>query len=284
MRPGYRPAAMGAQGEMPALAVVSHESESDLRRNLAGQVAAAERLGIPLLIVDNGSEDGTLELLRSWGGRAPGLEVAELGRNRGYAAAVNRAFELAGGRDVMLLNPDVELESEEPIRSLARHLAENPGAGLAAPRLVGPAGEIQPSARRLASLPAMLGSLGAARFVPPLRRAYERYLAPSLTAEARAVGWAIGAAMLIRRRAYAEVGGFDEGFFLYMEDADFCRRLNRAGWSVDYVPSIRLRHGYARASSAAASSLLGSAARRRHVVSLARYWRKHPRALIGGER
>ena len=275
---------MGPHGQAPALAVVSHQSESHLRRNLPGHVAAAERLGGPLLVVDNGSSDGTLELLRSWRGRAPALEVAELGVNRGYATAVNRAFALAGERDVMLLNPDVELEGERPIRSLADHLAANPRAGVAAPRLVGADGETQPSARRLASLPAMLGSLSAARLVPPLRNSYERYLAPSQADDVLGVGWVIGAAMLIRRRAYADVGGFDEGFFLYMEDADFCRRLNRVGWSVDYMPGVRLRHGYARASSAAGSSVLGSVARRRHFASLARYWRKHPRALIGGER
>jgi GT2 family glycosyltransferase len=88
--------------------------------------------------------------------------------------------------------------------------------------------------------------------------------------------------MLVRRRAFAEVGGFDEGFFLYMEDADFCRRLHRAGWEVEYLPGVSLRHGYARASSEAGASVLRSPARRRHMLSLARYWRKHLRALIGG--
>jgi N-acetylglucosaminyl-diphospho-decaprenol L-rhamnosyltransferase len=273
---------MDSDRRFPALAVVSHQSEEELRRNLAGQLEVAEHLESRLVVVDNGSRDRTLELLRSWTRRSASLELLELGRNRGYAAAVDAAFARVPGEDVMVLNPDVELEDPAPIRSLAHHLEDRPRAGLAAPRLIGPDGDVQPSARRPASLQAMLGSLPAARRLSPLRRAYERYLSPSESEVPASVGWVIGAAMLIRRRAYDEIGGFDPGFFLYMEDADFCRRLHGAGWSVEYVPGVTLRHGYARASSAAGATVLHSSARRRHVASLARYWRKHPSAIYGG--
>jgi N-acetylglucosaminyl-diphospho-decaprenol L-rhamnosyltransferase len=274
---------MGSDPASPDLAVVTHESESELRRNLAGHVATAEALGTRLIVIDNASRDRSRELVRSQRERSARLELVELDPNRGYAAAVNAAFSRAPGSDVMVLNPDVELDDPGPVRALAAHLAERARAGLVAPRLVGPGGEVQPSARRPASLPAMLGSLPAAGAVGPLRRSYERYLSPSLSESPSAVGWVIGAAMLIRRRAYDEIGGFDPAFFLYMEDADFCRRLRGAGWSVDYLPNVRLRHGYARASSAAGATVLGSSARRRHFASLARYWRKHPGALFGGE-
>jgi GT2 family glycosyltransferase len=267
----------------PDLAVVTHQSESDLRRNLAGHVASAERLEARLIVVDNGSRDRSRDLVRSWRERSSRIELVELDPNVGYAAAVNAAFARAPGRDVMVLNPDVELDDPGPVRALVAHLADRPRAGLVAPRLIGPGGEVQPSARRAASLQAMLGSLPVAGGLRPLRKTYERYLAPSYSASPVSVGWVIGAAMLIRRRAYEEIGGFDPGFFLYMEDADFCRRLARAGWSVDYLPGVRLRHGYARASSAAGATVFGSRARRRHFASLARYWRKHPRALFGGD-
>jgi GT2 family glycosyltransferase len=266
------------------LAVVTHDSAADMRRTLPGHVAAAERLGTALVVVDNASSDGTAELLREWRDRERVVELVEMGSNLGYAAAANRAFEVHRDRDVLLLNPDVELPGDEPVLALAAGLAERPQAGVAAPRLIDAAGAVQPTARRLASLPAMLGSMPWAHLVPPLRATYERYLAPSQSEAPAAVGWVIGAAMLVRRRAYEAVGGFDEGFFLYMEDADFCRRLNRAGWEVEYLPGIRLRHGYARASSVPGSTVFGSQARRRHFASLARYWRKHPRALVGGER
>jgi N-acetylglucosaminyl-diphospho-decaprenol L-rhamnosyltransferase len=269
----------------PALALVTHESEADLRRSLPGLVAVAERLEVPLAIADNASADGTRRLLAEWARRTDRLEVIASAVNQGFAAAANRAVAATGDRDVLVLNPDVELPGAGPVDALARALAARPRAGIVAPRLVGSDGVVQPTARRLASAPAMLGSLPAvARLAPPLRFAYERYLGPSLTAEAHPVGWVIGAAMLIRRAAFDAVGGFDEGFFLYMEDADLCRRLYLAGWDVVYLPAIRLRHGYARASSVPGATVLRSPARRRHFASLARYWRKHPRALLGGER
>jgi GT2 family glycosyltransferase len=281
----YRPRRVRSEIAWPALASVTHESEADLRRSLPALVAVAERLEVPVAVVDNASKDRTRALLREWAGRSSRLVVVENPANVGFARAANRAVEATGGRDVLLLNPDVELPGPEPVKALARALAERPRAGVVAPRLIGAGGAVQPTARRLASAPAMLGSLPTvARLAPPLKAAYERYLGPSLATEPRAVGWVIGAAMLVRRRAFDAIGGFDEGFFLYMEDADLCRRMVLAGWDVDYLPAVRLRHGYARASSVPGASVLSSLARRRHFRSLARYWRKHPRALVGGER
>lgn len=281
---GYRAAPVTRNPPAPALAMVTHDSAAELERNLTGQLSAAEALGSALVVVDNASSDRTPALLEERAGADGPLEVLRLPRNRGYAAAVNRAFARLAGSDVMVLNPDVELPGPGPVEALAEHLRSRSRAGVAAPKLIGADGAVQPSARRAASAAAMLGSLPLARFAPPLRRSYERYLGPSRTGGVATVGWVIGAAMLIRRSAYEEVGGFDEGFFLYMEDADFCRRLGLVGWDVDYVPAVRLRHGYARASSAAGATVAGSAARRQHIRSLARYWRKHPGALVGAER
>lgn len=267
----------------PGIAVVTHDSAAELGRLFAGHLEAARRLGVPLAVVDNGSTDGSAEQLRALRERHPELVLSLQGRNLGYAGAANVAFGLLGGRDVLLLNPDVELPGEGPVLELARHLAEHPAVGVCAPRLLSPDGSVQPSARRPASLAAMLGSLPLGARVGPLRRSYERYLSPAGEpgADAGGIDWVIGAAMLVRRRAFEEVGGFDEGFFLYMEDADFCRRCARAGWEVAYVPGVELRHDYPRASSASEASALSSAARRRHMASLARYWAKHPGALVG---
>ena len=266
---------------LPGIAVVSHNSAADLRRTLAGHARAASTLGVPLAVVDNASTDGSVEFLDSFRERAPRTILTLQPRNLGYAGAVNLAFSLLAGRDVLVLNPDVELANEAPVLDLAAHLAKRPAVGVCAPRLLFADGSVQPSARRPASLAAMAGSLRLGSRVGALRRSYQRYLSPSVEPGAGEVDWVIGAAMLIRRRAFEGVEGMDTGFFLYMEDADFCRRLRRAGWEVSYVPRVTLRHDYARASSAEGASALSSAARRRHFVSLARYWGKHPGALFG---
>jgi GT2 family glycosyltransferase len=232
------------------------------------------------VVVDNASSDETVSLLREAQAGGSGLSVCEMGRNAGYAAAVNAAFAHAPGRDVLLVNPDVELTGGEAATALAAVLERNPGIGVVAPRLVGEDGEAQPNARRYPSLPAMLGATGAGRIAPPLRRSYERYVLPSRSDRAHTVDWVIGGAMLIRRTAFDAVGGWDERYFLYIEDTDFCRRCARAGWEIAYVPSVSLRHRYPRASSTA-PPLAGSRARRSHVAGLARLWWRNPRLLLG---
>ena len=263
-----------------AVALVTHNSQHDLSRFLAGQLAATEELEAPLVVADNASTDGTLEILRSAACDHPGLIVHEMGRNAGYSAAVNAAFRHVPDRDVLLLNPDVELTSAEPIVALGRVLERVPTIAIVGPRLVGGDGEVQPTARLYPSLAAMIGSTGVGRTLSFLGRRYDRFVGPSQSDHPLTVDWVIGAAMMIRRQAFEQVGAWDEGFFLYIEDAEFCRACVRAGWDVVYVPQIRLRHTYPRASRTT-GSFATSRARRNHVAGLARLWKKEPGLIFG---
>ena len=269
---------------MPAIAVVTHRSRRWIERLIGGAVATAEQLEVPLIAVDNASDDGTLELLQELGRRSPSVELVTLGRNLGYAAAVNAAFAAAADRDVMVINPDVELLGPEPVTGLAGFLAERPDVGVVGPRLVGDDGEAQASARRFPTPAAVAASMTSAGRLGPLRSSRARYEAPSAASEPASVDWVMGAAMLIRRRAYEAARGWDAGYFLYVEDADFCRRVRRAGWDVVYHPGVELPHAYARESSSAEASVVSSLARRRHFRSFARFWAKDPMALIGRSR
>ena len=251
-----------------------------MEAHIAGQAALAAGLGVPLIVVDNASTDATRELV---GKLAASARLVPLPANVGYAAAVNAAFAQAGDRDVLLLNPDVGAPAPDDVEALRAFMAARPRAAVVAPRLVDANGSTQPSARRFPSLAAMLGSVPALERLAWARRCYEDYQSPSFATEPTRVDWAIGAAMLIRRSAYDDVGGWDERFFLYMEDADYCRRLARAGWEVWLLPEIRARHGYARASTNE-GSVVRSRARRRHVASLARFFASEPRMLFGGGR
>jgi N-acetylglucosaminyl-diphospho-decaprenol L-rhamnosyltransferase len=263
-----------------AVALVTHNSAHDLRRFLAGQLAAADQLDAPLVVADNASTDETLGILRDAAREHPHLLVEAMGRNAGYSAAVNAALARVPGRDVLLINPDVELAGATPIRALARVLEEVPTAAIAAPRLIGEDGEAQPNARLFPSFAAMIGSTPVGRALPFLGRRYDVFVGPSRSEHALTVDWVIGAAMMIRREAFEQVGGWDEGFFLYIEDTEFCRQCVRAGWEVVYVPRIRLRHVYPRASRTT-GSFATSSARRNHVAGLARLWRKEPRLILG---
>jgi N-acetylglucosaminyl-diphospho-decaprenol L-rhamnosyltransferase len=268
--------------ESPGLAValVTHNSEPDLSRFLPGQLAVAEGIDARMIVADNGSVDGTLKLLRSAAREHPRLLIHEMGRNAGYAAAVNAAFAAVPDRDVLLINPDVELTDAGTVRALADVLEHVSRSAVLAPRLLGDDGEVQPSARLFPSLIAMIGSIRIARGLRFVRHRYERFVRPSLSESPTTVDWVIGAAMMIRREAFEQVGGWDEGFFLYMEDTDFCRRCVRAGWDVIYMPQISLRHRYPRASRNT-GSFARSRARRSHVLGLARLWSKEPRLILG---
>jgi GT2 family glycosyltransferase len=271
-------------GDRPAIVVVTHQSRADLERFLDGQLATAERLSAPLVIVDNASTDGGAELVRKRATADTGLELVEMGRNAGYAAAVNAGFARVPDRDVLLVNPDVELADPAAIGRLEAVLRDHPRVGVAAPRLVGDDGNAQASARRFPSAGALLGTLPRLSRLAPVRRSVERYHQPSQHGRATVVDWVVGAAMLIRRRAFDDVGGWDERFFLYVEDVDFCRRLRRRGWEVAYVPEITLRHTYTKASDVGRASLRASAARRWHLGGHARLFLYEPRLLFGAGR
>jgi GT2 family glycosyltransferase len=171
------------------------------------------------VVVDNDSPDGTPELAERLGAR-----VLRNGDNRGFAAAANQGARVGSAELVLLLNPDAVLR-EPDLRALEQAFADDAGLGAASPRVLRSDGGEQRAAWPLPS-PARtwLEALGLHR----LRPATDGYL--------------IGACLCVRRAAFAEVGGFDERFWLYGEDADLGRRLADAGWSFRVVRDATARH------------------------------------------
>jgi GT2 family glycosyltransferase len=267
----------------PAIAIVTHDSLADLERFLDGQLAAAERLGTVLVVVDNDSSDGSLELLRDRAASNPALVLVEMGRNAGYAAAVNAAHAAApdAGDLLLLINPDVEIPGPEPVRELVAFAEAHPRLAVIAPRLVSEDGSAQTSVRRYPSLLAVLASSRRIGKVGLAARSRRRYEEPSSADLPTEVDWAIGAAMLIRRQAHAQIGGWDERYRLYLEDTDFCLRCWAADWAVAYLPQVELRHLYPQASSRPDASVLRNRLRRYHVASLLRFFSRHPLLALG---
>jgi GT2 family glycosyltransferase len=276
----FRPPRPGS-ASLPAIALVTHNSIVDLRDYLDGQVQAAERLGARIVAVDNESTDGSLELLRAYAARSEALTVIEMRRNAGYAAAVNAAFEATEGEYLLLVNPDIELTSIIPVLDLLDFARRHPRVGVVAPRLYSEDGTVQASARRFPTAAAVLGVDPRLARLGPIARGRRRYEEPSGAAEATEVDWAVGAAMLIRRQAFEEVGGWNERYRLYLEDTEFCRRLGGAGWTVAYLPAARLLHRWARASSKPGANVRRSGMRRRHLLSFARFFASHPLLAVG---
>jgi GT2 family glycosyltransferase len=187
-----------------------------------------------VIVVDNDSPpDPALGRLR----RTAGVSLKRFDRNTGFAKAANEGCRLSRAEWVLLLNPDTAVPEGflDQLEALCRTLeVEEPRAGVVGLSLRHADGTDQASC----GPPPTLGRTLAGLVVP--RRV--RKCRPVRAADRVAVPWVTGCGMLIRRDCWADLGGFDESFFLYYEDADFCRRAWAAGWSVWYEPGLRVTH------------------------------------------
>lgn len=217
---------------------VTYSPGSHLDRFLSSLTVATDR-PVRVVIADNGSTDGAPEEALQ---RYPGTELLRTGGNLGYGSAVNRAVATAprGQEFVLIANPDV-VWSPGSIDALLEAAGRWPLAGSLGPLIRDPDGAVYPSARHLPSLVrgGMHAVLGFAWKANPWTKSYrQERVEPS----ERAVGWLSGSCLLVRRAAFDEVGGFDERYFMYMEDVDLGDRLGRAGWLNVYVPGSEILH------------------------------------------
>jgi GT2 family glycosyltransferase len=210
-------------------------------RHLPGLVASlpAALAGVPdheVVVADNASTDGTRDAIPA------DVRVVALDANVGYSAAINRGFAASPPRRaVFVLNPDLQLGPGSVRRLLAA--LDQPGVGIAVPRIVGPDGSTTMSLRRepaasRAWAAAFVGGNRAGR----LGRLGEMITDPACYEKATTADWASGAAMLISRECLDAVGPWDESLFLYAEETDFALRARDAGFGLTYVPDARVMH------------------------------------------
>ena len=190
-------------------------------------------------MADNGSTDGSPEAAL---GEFPNTRLLRTGGNIGYGAAVNRAVaELGPETDFFVIaNPDVQW-GPASIDVLLEAAGRWPRAGTLGPLIREPDGSVYPSARHLPSL--IRGGLHAV--VGPFWKNNpwtSAYRQDRLEPSERPVGWLSGSCLLVRRAAFDEVDGFDERYFMYMEDVDLGDRLGQAGWQNVYVPTAEILH------------------------------------------
>jgi hypothetical protein len=237
--------------------IVTHNSADDLRDQVASRatIEAFDRV----VVVDNASIDDSCEIASD-----AGLEVVSLKANRGLAAAINVGVGRTQGPTFALLNPDVRATSTEAFQRLEEALAED-GVGAVAPALVLPDGSLQDSARWIPTPFDLVvrrlshNDRGAVRATAPVD-----------------VEWTTAACLVVRRKAFEAAGGFDESYFLYFEDVDFCVRLRAAGFRVRYDPRVRLLHRYGAESRGS----VRSSATRHHMRSALRFFSRTPAALL----
>ena len=220
-----------------------------------------------VVVSDNGSSDGSREFIRErYGGR---VTIVENNANLGFAAACNRAFDKTSAPIAFLLNPDAELK-DRALANIVAFLDAHPRCGIAGSRIYYYDGSIQQSCGEFDTWTGAFLRSSAWGELPPFRRfANGAALRGFSYDRPHRIDIAIGAALAIRRELFAEIGTFDERFFLYHEEVDFAKRAANAGWETWFVPSSEAVHegmGSAKGQYSVES---------RKQVSRRKYWIKH---------
>ncbi|MBX3725753.1 MAG: glycosyltransferase family 2 protein [Xanthomonadales bacterium] len=252
---------------LTSVVVVSHRSATTLGRCL--DAALSQSAAVEVIVVDNGSDDGTVELVQARLAREPCLHLLANEANRGFAAACNQGAAQARGDALLLLNPDAFLGADAVAR-LRRHLDADPALGLLGCAVLDESGRPHGPQRRREPTPArsLASLLRLDRWAG--REGIEATTDAKAAGHPEPVDAVNGSVMLVDLGLYLRLGGMDERFLLHAEDLDLCRRVREAGRAV------------ARAGDVAVVHLGGVSGRRRPLWvewqktrSLWRYYRKH---------
>lgn len=250
-----------------AIVIVNFNGAGHLERCLASLHDHPPATPSEIIVVDNASTDGSVEIVSRW----PDVRLLRLPANVGFSAGNNAGIRASSGELVLLLNNDTVVPASAIDRLVSR-LDAHPSAAIAGPRLVDAHGQAE------LSFGPMISPMGELR-QKLVTRLYERRFRPVTfwverrTRRERYVDWISGACLLVRRFVAEKVGLLDERYFLYTEDVDFCASVRAAGWKVLFTPAAEIIHlrGRSRATAASAS---GVAYRR---SQLAFYEKHHPR-------
>jgi GT2 family glycosyltransferase len=194
--------------------------------------------GLDSIVVDHGSTDGTLDLVR---GRFPDVRVIEQ-ENAGYGAGLNAGFRASSPRYWLVINSDAWVV-DDAVDRLVAFADAHPDAAVVAPRLRNPDGTLQRSVRGFPTLWRLSTEYFFLRKLAPRSHVLNAFYAGDFDHEsARRVDWVMGSCFLVRRAATDAVGLFDEDFFLFSEETDWFYRFHEAGWSVWFTPEAEAVH------------------------------------------
>ncbi|MDP9222638.1 MAG: glycosyltransferase family 2 protein [Actinomycetota bacterium] len=250
---------------MPGVSViiVSFNSGAHLDRCLSAVI----RDDREVVVVDCASTDRSVAIVR---GRYPTVRVLELDRNVGYGAGNNAGAVLVSGEYLLLLNPDA-WPVGDAVDRLATFLDLHPRAALVGPRLLSPDGILQPSVRGFPTLWRLATEYFFLRWLAPRTQFLNAFYAANFDHRShREAEFVAGAAMLVRRKAFNEVGGFDPAFFMFNEEVDLCRRLRGVGWTIEFMPEAEFIH-VGGASTRAVRSEMYREQLRSHLRFLAKH-------------
>jgi N-acetylglucosaminyl-diphospho-decaprenol L-rhamnosyltransferase len=247
-------------------AIIINRNTREYLRDCLASLAEQEYLGgMSVWVVDNGSTDGSPEMVLS---EFEGTNLVLNDENVGYARACNQGAANAGEPYLFFMNSDTVV-APGAARAIVDYFEDHPRAGVVGPRILNEDGSLQFSCREFPSindafLHAFVGLFSAGN------AASARYKKTAWPHDAEAqADWVSGCFMAVRREAFEAVGGFDEAYFMYVEDVDLCWRVWEAGWTVDYTPAAEVVHHIGMSSQAVPARMVFH-----HHASMLRFHRK----------
>lgn len=254
-----------------SIIIVSFNTRTLLAQCLASIRRHPPPVPFETIVADNDSGDGSPEMVET---DFPEVRLIRTGANVGFGAANNRGLQAAKGGVLFFLNSDTEL-LPGTIAPLLERLHGNPRVGIVGPTEQDTKGVPYPTICPAPDLRYLALTHTGLRhrwyrnvWINPYRRIWEQALA---TGRSVAVGWVSGASLMVRRPVLDQVGAFDEGYFMYMEETDLCERARKSGWLVEFVPGALVTHHGGGSSEQARSGILTLSG----TVSELRYFRKH---------
>jgi len=229
-----------------SIIILNYKSKGHVRQCLKSFKLVDPRIDYEIIVVDNNSHDGVIEMVKE---QFPHVRTIQSDENLGFAGGNNLGIREAKGRYVVIMNPDIILLPKS-LESMVEYMDAHPDIGFLAPQLLNPDKTIQHSCYRFPTfgIPFYRRTpLGKTRRGKKMLEWY--MMADWDHLETREVDWCLGACVMVRRQAIEQVGMLDERYFMYFEDADWCRRFWQAGFRVVYYPEARMIHYHIRQSA-----------------------------------
>ncbi len=256
-----------------SIVIVNWNVRELLRECLHSIQAQRGDLEMEVIIVDSASSDGSQQMVEE---EFPWVRLIASDENLGYPRGNNLGITASCGRHVLILNPDT-IVLDNALAIMIKYLDDHIDVGVVGPQLLNPDGSVQSSRRRFPSMATGLFESTWLQTLAPRALLTRYYMLNLPDDEENDVDWVTGACLMVPRRIIDHVGLFDEGYFMYSEELDWCRRISDAGWRIVYLPTAQIVHHVGKSSEQAITA--------RHVnfqQAKLRYFRKHHGRLAAG--
>jgi len=230
-----------------------------------------------IIVVDNNSSDEESMHFLEKAQKEMRITLIKSPKNIGFGQGNNMGAKVASGEYIFIHNPDVTVK-EDSLQKMIDYISQNTDIGLMGPKLVYSSGKVQESCRRHMGFFDLILNRTFLGKLPIFKDRVKKYLMEDFDHnKIQDVDLVTGAAMMIPRKVFEEVKGFDKRYFLFMEDFDLSKEIRKAGYKVVYFPSVELRHYHKRLSQGSTIKLLGKKVFWLHIASAIKYfwkWRK----------